>query len=653
MVPAPELAICASYSYGLVSPDLTNNTDSVVTKYIVLLVLSAILPLSVVNSQVPDSAITLPEITVTATRFPVSVADAPVRIQILDRYALEQSAAPTVGSLLGLRTTLYVRSYGGVLSSMSQRGSTASQTLVLMDGTPIVSPTAGQLDLSLLPLSLINSVEVISGASSTLYGSNAVGGVVNLLTASTTPTLRFRTGVGSWGRRTASVYGAGKRGAFSGMLSLDFLHSDGNFRYLNQGLSPKRFTSREGADQNRQSIMGSIVWEGLSTQIRVSSLLNKTERGVPTVNATTSNEQRQWDESMRIWTQITENWSWGSLQTKVQVEDSKSRFVTSAWSIDDTVRYFDAISEFSLRFTDLASWHLVTGLSGGYTNVRNPNLKDGVGLREYKFAAYLSGSRTFGSVIIFPSVRLDGYEKDRTTWAFTPKLGVNVALNSSSTLNFKSSAGRAFRMPTFNDRFYAQSQFSGGNPDLRPEHGWSFDAGIIWTSPMIEAELTAFSLHMTDQIVWQPNENFYWSPSNVLEVANRGLEASLKLETNINPDLRINSSALWTFTDSRGTGEARLVPNHQIKVLTDIQWRFIALQVGARYSGTQLLATVQEDGITKLDPIFLADTQVRLNFDPVTVRLLFDNVLDNHYEYVPGNPMAPRSVRLDLGFSLR
>ncbi len=619
------------------------------TKHFALFILVATLPFAAASAQVTDSTITLPQLTVTAARIPINIMDAPVRTQILDRRMLEESAAPTVANLLGSRTTLYVRSYGGVLSSLSQRGSTASQVLVLLDGNPIVNPTAGQLDLSLLPLVLINSIEVISGASSPLYGSNAVGGVINLQTASSLPTLMFRAGTGSWGHRDASIYAAGARKSVSGMLSVDLYQSTGNFQYLNQGITPERFVSREGADQNRQSILGSLAWKNSSSQVRFSGLYSDAERGIPTINSTTPDSARQWDESMRVWADATHDWHWGSLQVKTQLENAKLQYVNPLWQIDDTGRYLDTGSDFSLRLTSIPNLDLITGFAAGYANVRHPNLEDD--LREYRLAAYMSGAHTWNAVKVYPSVRLDNYQKDQAIWVFTPRLGVNIALNSASTLNLKGSAGRAFRMPTFNDRFYQP----GGNPDLRPEKGWSFDVGMIWTSPIVQAELTAFSSHMTDQVVWQPVEGeYFWSPVNILEVTNRGLEVSLKHEHRINSQLKINSNALWTNTHSEGTGEARLVPRHQIKAFTDVQWRFLAFQVGARYSGVQLVAdATMESGVRELDPIFLADTQIRLHFPPVTVRLLFDNVLDNHYEFVPANPMAPRSVRLDLSLTLR
>ncbi len=619
------------------------------TKHLALLIIVATLPFAAASAQVTDSTITLPQLTVTAARIPINIKDAPVRTQILDRRMLEESAAPTVANLLGSRTTLHVRSYGGVLSSLSQRGSTASQVLVLLDGNPIVSPTAGQLDLSLLPLVLINSIEVISGGSSPLYGSNAVGGVINLRTASSSPTLMLRAGTGSWGHRDASIYAAGTLRSVSGMLSVDLYQSTGDFQYLNQGITPERFVSRKEADQNRQSILGSLAWKNSSSQVRFSGMYNDAERGIPNVNSATPDSARQWDESMRIWTDVTHDWHWGSLQTKAHVENAKLRYANPLWQIDDTGRYLDTGSDLSLRLTNIPNLDLITGFVAGYTNVRNPNLEND--LREYRFAAYMSGIHTWNSVKVYPSARLDNYQKDQTIWVFTPRLGVNIAFNSASTLNLKGSAGRAFRMPTFNDRFYQP----GGNPDLRPEKGWSFDAGMVWTSPILQAELTAFSSHMTDQIVWQPVENeYFWSPANVLEVTNKGLEVSLKHEQRISPQLRINSNALWTYTHSEGTGEARLVPRHQIKAFTDAQWRFLAFQVGARYSGIQLIAdATMESGVRELDPIFLADTQIRFHFSPVTVRLLFDNILDNHYEFVPANPMAPRSVRLDLSLTLR
>lgn len=329
------------------------------TKHLALLIIVAIPPFAAASAQITDSTITLPQLTVTAARVPTSIKDAPVRTQILDRRTLEESAALSVANLLRSRTTLHVRNYGeGLLSSLSQRGSTASQVLVLLDGNPIVSPTAGQLDLSLLPLVLINSIEVISGASSPLYGSNAVGGVINLQTASSAPTLMLRAGTGSWGHRNASVYAAGSRGEVSGMLSVDLYQSAGDYPYLYLGETAERLVSREGADQNRQSILGSLAWKNSSSQVRLSGLYNDVERGIPTINSTTPDSARQWDESMRVWADITQDWDWGSLQAKVQVENAKLRYANPRWQTDDTGRYIDTGSDISLRLTSIPNLDL-------------------------------------------------------------------------------------------------------------------------------------------------------------------------------------------------------------------------------------------------------------------------------------------------------
>ena len=129
-----------------------------------ILLLCALQPLPVFAAQEADSTVTLPPITVTALRIPVSVVRAPIRTQVLDRSAISESGSLTVADLLRQRSALYVRDYVGGLSTLSQRGGTASQTLVLLDGHRIASPQAGQLDLSLLPTILLNAVEVTSGA---------------------------------------------------------------------------------------------------------------------------------------------------------------------------------------------------------------------------------------------------------------------------------------------------------------------------------------------------------------------------------------------------------------------------------------------------------------------------------------------------------
>ena len=142
-----------------------------------LLLLSA----SAAAQVVPDT--TLGEVTVTAAREPVATLAAPVRVSVIDRRDLDATAAASLADALQARAPVHVRRYGpSGLASVTIRGGSSSQALVLLDGQRLTDPALGQVDLSLLPAALLESVEVLSGPASGLYGSDAVAGVIGLRT---------------------------------------------------------------------------------------------------------------------------------------------------------------------------------------------------------------------------------------------------------------------------------------------------------------------------------------------------------------------------------------------------------------------------------------------------------------------------------------
>ena len=156
-----------------------------------------LLSTSAVAQAVPDT--TLADVTVTAAREPVATRDAPVRVSVIDRQSLDAAAAASLADALQARAPVHVRRYGpSGLASVTVRGSSSSQALVLLDGQRLTDPALGQVDLSLLPAALLESVEVLSGPASGLYGSDAVGGVIGLQTPRAS---RIVTEAGPWGER--------------------------------------------------------------------------------------------------------------------------------------------------------------------------------------------------------------------------------------------------------------------------------------------------------------------------------------------------------------------------------------------------------------------------------------------------------------------
>ena len=127
----------------------------------------------------------IPETVVTATRTPLPVTDIPAGVTVIDRHAIEQSGATTLGDILATVPGLHVSPSGGPggQSSVFMRGTNSSHVLVLRDGMPIndASEVSGAFNFGVDTLSDIERIEIVRGPMAALYGSGAIGGVINLI----------------------------------------------------------------------------------------------------------------------------------------------------------------------------------------------------------------------------------------------------------------------------------------------------------------------------------------------------------------------------------------------------------------------------------------------------------------------------------------
>ncbi|MDD5130990.1 MAG: TonB-dependent receptor plug domain-containing protein, partial [Candidatus Omnitrophica bacterium] len=138
----------------------------------------------VLINSVSAEDVELDKIVVTPSRIEESSADTGRVVDVVTAADIEKSGSQDLAGALTALTSVDISNYGGpnATKTIRMRGSTAAQVLVLMDGRPINNPRDGEVDLSNIPLDNISRVEVLHGAGSSLYGSSAMGGVVNIIT---------------------------------------------------------------------------------------------------------------------------------------------------------------------------------------------------------------------------------------------------------------------------------------------------------------------------------------------------------------------------------------------------------------------------------------------------------------------------------------
>ena len=483
----------------------------------------------------------------------------------------------TLPAVLDQQAGVRVTRLGGPasFSTLSIRGSTADQVLVVLDGIPLNAASGGPVDLSRLPLGNLERVEVYRGTVPARFGASAIGGAVVL----TTRRARGRevgaaAGTGAFGARTARAFYGERQARWDLALGLDYAGWEGDFPYLNDGGT--RFDSSD--DQ--------VVRHGNNRSDQVSALA----RGGVRLG--------------RAWRLDAVDWFFwrdqgvpglGQFETRRAAYESFENLSALDLSGDGLAGVLDFDATASLRFSRsrFADPLSEVGLTAGGTDDVNwaPGLRArlaatpvpwwdvevATGYRYERFEpgggglAAAASERHLADVgletgfhipgaelILIPSARLEhaasrgeGTTTGRTDWSGRVAL-VNATVPD---LRLSISGGRALRVPSLFELFGNSGRVLG-NPGLRPEAAWSADLGAVYSAGMLppgwklRVEFFSFFSSVENLIQFVQTSQNVAVAENVDKARLRGVECGLR--TDLFRHLRLSGN--WTWLDPRNTG---------------------------------------------------------------------------------------------------
>ncbi|MEO0557916.1 MAG: TonB-dependent receptor [Bacteroidota bacterium] len=619
---------------------------------------------------------TLGAVTVTAARVAVTTVEAPARVTVLDRDAMDAVGASTVADVLEARSAVFLKRYGsGGLASLGLRGTGAAQTLVLLDGHRIADPQLGQLDVSLLPVGLVETVEVAHGPGSALHGTDGIGGVIQLRTPFASATqARLDLRSGAWGERSGGGMLSGRAGDFGVVVALDRDLADGDYLYTDSTrFDPDTQTfgvtgPRQNADVRRDALFARVSRADERHEGSVGVWASDAERGLFAFSGPAVARQR--DQAIRLWTDHAIRFGTTTLQLGGLAQRSSLRYTNPSIAVDDTGETTGVAGRLQLDRVWAVSegaWRLSGGAEARTARAEHPSLSETA--RETASSLFASAVLDHRRVIVYPALRFDRVATPIDTaevlTALSPQLGLNVQPTHWNGLRLKASAGRAFRAPTFNDRFWQP----GGDPSLRPERGWTADMGAILSARAgaltLSAEATAFASALQDQIVWRPGrfpDGFYWAPQNIGQTRTRGLEASATLRLG-RATRFAEIGGLATATDARDRTDPDAssfdqpllyVPERLGRTWAAAGWRGLRLDLGAQHTGRRWTSS---DGSDSLPPVTVLDAglagTLSLPGIAATLTVRAENLLDARYAIVRQYPMPPRHLRVRLTLTTR
>ncbi len=480
----------------------------------------------------------MPEVEVSGARIISRTSLISSPYSLIDSAEIERSAPMQVSEILNEVPGLYIKDYGGLsgLKTVSLRGTSAQQTLVMIDGMKLNSAQNGISDLSSLPVSLLESVEVVRGGASAVFGGNAIGGVINfnMRDVDYQNRLKGRIGFGSFERTMLSLSGSLKVDSISAVSGVyQYSASAGGYPFKINHFGREQEIERKNSDFSSHALSTaySVSIEDWKAHIRFLGFTS--ERGIPgpaVKNNYSSKARAVQNDAVMV---LSAGKDFGSEQrlflgvmtnfNEYEYSDPFGR----AGGIEDIFinRGVQIQADYRNKIADIV---INTFIEPSFYELRGDMLSPEVNRYVNRFSIG-AGFRAEKKMIVFnkydylstlAALRLDAISDINP--AISPMLGFQTYL-SDLNLTMNAQYSYNFRAPGFNEMYY----YNYGSENLKPERAHSVNIGAGW-QPFDNHfyELNLFAILTEDQIAAYPKRPDAWSAMNIGRVFTRGFEFS-------------------------------------------------------------------------------------------------------------------------------
>ncbi len=548
---------------------------------------------------------------------------------------------------------------GGAASSLALRGVSSGHVQVNWNGFPINSVTLGTTDFSMIPAAGFDRVTLVYGASGAVYGSGTFGGAVSLsseLAPSDTLSGSLFAGWQSLGTYRGGLSLRAGNERVAGRLSAWGGHSANRFSYYDYIMQSERIQN-DGAWSEYGMIQNLSVKLSAASQLEAGVWYQVKPYSIPSRIGSTSFEQQS-DSTLKLFMGYRLLGSRWSLKLKAARFSDRQNY-TMKGSADAPVNSIESRIASVQYYGDAGfRYHLPSGLSldAGITgSLISAEVSAYGGIREERGVALFGGVRqTLDRVILQAALRKEWYNTFSS--GVLPSAGLRwEAIPGRWTV--RANYSQKYRKPTFNDLYW----IPGGNPELRPESGFTLEAGtdvilIKGEHHRLTAGVTPYFTRVRDMIVWRP-AGIYWAPLNYQDVRSGGADLSVtfaagreKRSWNSSLKMALNHSV----ARERGSHN-RIVMLYNPRVIASWKNSFTLGLFDLEITDSFTADRYFDEG-RLLRPFNLIDVRTGVNI-PVSpgslgLHLTCNNATDTTYELIRLYPMPGRywSLKLDYSF---
>lgn len=584
----------------------------------------AALPLSVqAQATVTENTdtVALNPMVVTATLAPRTADETLSSVNVLDEATLRRQDPTSVTELLRGQPGVDVITNGsfGKNSSVYLRGTGNESTLLMIDGIRLRSATAGGAAWHYLDPRMFQRAEIVRGPRGSLYGADAVGGVVQLFTHEAQeggPHPRVSVGGGSFNTQR---YSAGLSGSSGGTR-----YSFAGSHFTTDGTPVRRDGEEKGYDNTTALARIAHTFEN-DAEVGLLAL-----RGRGT-NEYDGGEMDFVQQIAGIYGELPINDNWRSRLTLSESRDELDNHADATQGGPAATSVIDTRTQ-TVRWQNTLSFGLHELVAGAeYSEDRVSGTTDfGVSSRD-NTAFFAQGLLDFSPVALQAALRYD--DNEAYGEEVTGSLALGYELDGSHTL--RASYGTAFRAPTFNDLYWPYQDFGAwgsyqGNPDLRAETSSTVEVGIRGQYQAVFWDLAAYHMSIDDMIATETINNDS-RPTNINEARIRGVELSGGADIQ---DWTLAAALTWTDPENRSGANA----GNRIQRRASQSARFDVDRELGEWSlgGSWIVQGYRYNDAANTDRIGgfgLLNLRAGWQFAPLwSARLTVENALDKEYE---------------------
>ena len=562
-----------------------------------IFIVAAVLIGSHLHAQEDSASKTMDEVVITANKFPQKESNTGKVVSIITKEQIEKSGGKDLSQLLNEQTGIIINgatSNQGTYKSLYVLGATSAYTLILLDGVPLNDPTGvgGTFDIRLLSLDNIERIEILKGSQSTLYGSNAVAGVVNIISKKPISSKPLFNGLLTYGSYNSF------KGSANVSQKTKILEYDLNYTYNNtDGISEaKDTTGNAGFDKDgfKQQAIQAIVGINITDNFKLSPYYRYTEfKGDYDADAFIDAPNHYTASLVNAGLTGHYFYKTGTLHFNYGYDLTKRDYLSQYGDYNTKGKFHQAEVYAEHHFTD--NVQLVAGLNYQSYRIDAPDTTNSI---ISPYASLVLKSNKGLSAEIGGRFNHHNQYGDNFTYSFNPSYLVHDHLKLFANIT------SGFRAPSIFELFGT----FGSNPNLKPEKSTTQEAGLqgMLMNKKFEFTVTGFNRSIKDVIIYD---------ANGYENRDKQHDYGAELEVGYSFNQRLSIKINYTYVDGKITQKIAAKDTSYYNLVRrpkNNAHLFVNYQAGKNFFISSSLQITGKRTDTYYDPVSFLPSQVDL-----------------------------------------